>query len=129
MHKHAYEPDTDNDIPEDTDRVDLLDAVGSLRQDVRSMESYLREVIEEKEMLKDEVERLRGDGEENSWMSEAQKVRQEVDQLVRLYDATASGETGRRRAPRRTPSHQDSSPRQAPWMKKMMMFMMMAEMV
>ncbi len=125
----AHEPGAESHIHDDIDRGDLLDAVGSLRQDVRSMKSYLRDVIDEKERLKNEVERLRGDREHKSWLSEAQKVRQEVDHLVRLYDATASGETGRRKAPRRGPSQENSSPDQAPWMKKMMMFIMLAEMV
>lgn len=129
MHAQAYDADIGSQVHDDADQVDLLDAVGSLRQDVRSMESYLREVIEEKKRLEDEVERLRGDSEQKSWMSEAQKVRQEVDELVRLYDATPSGERGRRKAPRRAPALENTSPDQAPWMKKMMMFMMLTEMV
>lgn len=100
-------------------RAELLETVVTLRKEVRSMASDIQEVISENERLKDEVERLQGNRPGMDPMAEAHRIKEELDQLVRLHEAV----THNRRRPVEPPRRESSSS----WMKKMMMFMMLSE--
>jgi len=103
------------------DRAELLKTVVTLRQEVRSMASDIQVVIDENEKLKDEVERLQGERRGGDQLAEARRIKEELDQLVKMHETATSG---RRRAPE--PARRESS--SSAWMKKMMMFMMLADM-
>jgi len=120
---------TKNSAPNDVDRAELLKTIMALRQDVNSVATDVQVVLRENAQLKERMQELRAQGKGNKWVSEAQRVRQECDQWVRMHDAAAGGRTRIPEMPRR-----ESPARSAPadtnsWMKKMMMVMMMAELV
>lgn len=118
------------------DRVELLKTVHSLRRDVQMMYTDIREVLKENEKLHREVEKLRENSyepnyeREDSTVSNAHRVKQEVDELIRLHEMASSGR-GRSRNDHRGNSRRTTEGRggDSDFMKKMMMFMMMAEMV
>jgi hypothetical protein len=114
------------------DRMDLIKTVHSLRRDVQNMYTDIREVLEENEKLHQEVEKLREHGsvrKENP-VSNVHRVKQEVDELIRMHEMASSGR-GRAKSDYRGSSRRPTENRggDSDFMKKMMMFMMMAEMV
>jgi regulator of replication initiation timing len=110
-------------MPREIDRAELLEIIGSLRQEVQSVSGDVRVVLEENRRLKDELDRLRERRRGEDRFSEVRQIREELDHLVRMHEAATSGRS-RQREPARSES--GSSDKSA-WMKKMMMFMMMAE--
>jgi hypothetical protein len=141
-------------LPNEISRTELLEIVGSLRQEVQSVSSDIRVVLKENKKLKDEVERLQGRGQDGQRFSDegeqrfpdegeqrfsdARRVRRELEELMRMHEA-ASGRGKRRQATRSEatrsgatrsgPSNGDQSSDKGAWMKKMMMFMMISELV
>jgi len=107
---------------------EILETVASLRKDVVTMSSNIREVLKENAELKEELGKLRGGRRSGEhWLSEAQRIRAEVDQLLQMHTAAGGGRSqGRRRAPQPVDTGRGESPA---WLKKMMMFMMLSEMV
>ena len=118
----AYQQNTARDMGSELSREELIDAVATLRSDVSSMSNDIRAILAENEALKREVNRLENtEAPASTPVSEARRVKAEIDQLVAMHGAMSS----RRPAPRR----EERGGSNSAWMKKMMMFMMMAEMV
>jgi len=129
MHAHANQRDADRDLSDDADREEILATVASLRHDVSSMASEIREVLRENAELKEKLSRAKGSRSGEQWISEAQRIQREVDQLVRLHEAASAARPRRRPAPRRDAAEREGRGESQAWMKKMMMFMMLADMV
>lgn len=127
MHAHANHSEADRGFSDEPDREEILATVASLRRDVSSMASEIREVLRENAQLKAQLDRSKGPRSGEQWISEAQRIQREVDQLVRLHEAASASRPRRRPAPRR--DERDSRDGSQAWMKKMMMFMMLADMV
>lgn len=117
-----------SDHADGLDREDLLRTVVSLHDDVCSMTSDIREVLSENSKLKKEVDRLRGRQGGKQRLSEINRIRDDVDRLVHLYEAASVGRARPRQATRREEPDESHPPDRSSWMKKMMLFMMMAEM-
>ena len=122
----SYEYRT-NQANRDSSPAEVLEAVGALRDYMRSMDAQVKELLSERERLHAEVERLRERQSEPPWKQGAHRVTDELDHLVRLYE-TASRR--RSRPPRRVerssypaPASSDTSA----LLKKMFMFLMMTE--
>ena len=93
----------------------------------------VREVMEENALLSEELELLRQgqeqEEEEPAWEG-ARRVQSEVDDLLRMYEASTPRRRSRRSAPPREElPRYGGGPERSALMKKMMMFMMMAELV
>ena len=112
----------------------FLEALGSIRREVRSMGSDVKSVLRENEALKAEVTRLRRKQKGTQKTSQAQRIKRDLlEQLEQLQSVAGKVRRGSQRArPVATPDfenrHEDDDSHN-PWMKKMMMFMMMAELV
>ncbi len=114
------------------DNAELLRTVDSLRQDILSMSTDIRDILNENDKLQREVDHLKESHQENDCVSAAQRVRGEVDELIRMHEAATVGTPKPRPTPRQNKSAIDTSRGAGAgtdWMKKMMMFMMMAEMI
>jgi regulator of replication initiation timing len=112
------------------DNIELLKTVDSLRQDILSMSTDIRDVLSENENLHREIDQLKERRRGNGRISEAQRIKSEVDDLIRMHEATSSGKDRSRRIPRKKVQVVEGERiNGSEWMKKMMMFMMMAEMV
>ena len=118
---------------DEADRAELLRNVLSLRQDLKAVTANVREVIGENTKLKEEIERLRDFRERPSanarGASKAKAFKEEIDQLLGVYDMVSSRSTRTRRAEPSEHSHGNDSFNNSSWMKKMMMFMLLAEVV
>jgi uncharacterized protein (DUF3084 family) len=108
---------------------EILEAVGALREYMRSMDQRVKELMSERSRLAAEVDRLNAQRSEPPWQAGAERVTSELDDLVRLYETTA-----RRRARSHTISGAPSpssapAPDQGIWFKKMVMLLMMSDLV
>ncbi len=129
MHAQAFDYEVANGMANDLDPVELLNTVMSLRQDVSSISGDVREVLKENARLKKEVSRLQNRRKSTQSVSEIKRMKNELDQMMNMHDAMSSGRAKSVRAPRQQESLDDSgSAANSSWMKKMMMFMMLAEM-
>jgi hypothetical protein len=129
MYAEAYREYTDERHEEELDRVDILEAVASLRDELNLVASDIRSVISENARLRQQLEGARSTRQRDPRVSEVHRIKDEIDQLIRMHEAV-SGERPRAREER--PVHHsggcgcgDKSDR----FKKMFMMMMMADML
>lgn len=121
---------TSNDFQGDIDRIELLETVASLRKDVCTMSSDIKEILAENVKLKNEVTRLQSrQANPQTPISRAKNVKSDIDRLMQLHSLLSSRkseslEESRPSFPPRNEVSHDSS-----FAKKMMMFMMMSELV
>jgi hypothetical protein len=106
---------------------EILEAVGALREYMRSMDDQVKELLAERNRLAAEVDRLSGQPGEPTWKAGAERVTDELDQLVRLYESTSRRRT-RARSSAPAPGAACGSDSGA-WMKKMFMLLMLSDMV
>ncbi len=118
-----------NEVAGKLDRVELLKTVVTLRKEVRSMASDIKSVINENDMLKDKVERLQGQRKGRDHLSEAQRIKQEIDQLVQMHEAASLGRVKPAESVRPQPASVEAPASSSSMLKKMMMFMMISELV
>ena len=127
MQTQATPRHTTSPKPGDSSPVEVLEAVGALREYLRTMDAQVRELQSERARLAAEVERLRGPSSAPPWQAEAHRVTDELDQLVRMYETVA------RRRGRRLSSEERTAPSSPPasesgsLLKKMVMLMMLTE--
>ncbi len=106
---------------------EILEAVGALREYMRSMDDQVKELLAERNRLAAEVDRLNGQPGGASWKEGAERVTDELDQLVRLYESTT-----RRRSRVRSSAPAPAvacGPDHGVWMKKMFMLLMLSDLV
>jgi regulator of replication initiation timing len=110
------------------DTEDILDTVVSLRKEIHTMATDIQDVIQENIKLKEEVDILRQQRQHKNHLSDIQRMKQEIDQLVNLHQTVSARQT---RSNPKTPGQirDESASNEKAWMKKMMMFMMMSELV
>ena len=106
---------------------EILEAVGALREYMRSMDDQVKELLAERNRLAAEVDRLSGQPGEPSWKVGAERVTDDLDQLVRLYESAARRRT-RVRSSAPVPGAACGSDNGA-WMKKIFMLLMLSDMV
>ena len=115
-------------------RKELVDTIVSLRQDLYSMASDIKEVLKENAKLKTELHQAQERPPVNQSISEMQRMKQEIDDLMQLHQL-ASFNSKRSRRPSTRPvarsryGYDSSEQDRGAWIKKMMMFMMMAELI
>jgi regulator of replication initiation timing len=129
MQARAYCHEVESDVAGNLDRDDLLKTVASLRNDVCSVTADIREVLSENMKLKKEVDKLRGRHNGKQKFSEIHRIKDDVDRLVRMYETASIRQARPRQETQREVSDENVSADRSSWMKKMMMFMMMTELV
>ena len=127
---------------------EILEAVGALRQYMRSMDAQVKELLSERARLNAEVDRLRAERQQarrsagpvrgrsldsepartSDFCSEAHRVTDELDQLARLYETAARHRTRARRSSA-PPLSEAPAGEGGAWLKKMFLFLMMSELV
>lgn len=126
-HRDRYEEESGSQ--EDLERLELLKTVAHLKQDVRSMTDDIRAVLSENEKLKREVNSLRGGSRPDRGFGDVHRMKSEIDELIRMHEAASMGRN-RVQSSTRRPSYPVAAPDpSSQWMKKMMMFMMINELV
>ena len=109
---------------------EFLKMLRDMREEVHSIGSDMRVVVEENATLKDEVAKLRDDRNHDKPLSEAQRIKEECyEGLARLREQASRTRSTRQRTGDRVMGSTDHTEAGAPWLKKMMMFMMMTELV
>ena len=99
MNGHSQHHQADNANAGDFDRSVLLQAVRALRDEVRSMESDMRQalgsmeghihdVVQENERLHDQIGSSGRPRQEDRSLDDAQRVQNEVEQLMQMFEAT-----------------------------------------
>ena len=106
---------------------EILEAVGALREYMRSMDDQVKELLAERNRLAAEVDRLSGQPGQPSWKVGAERVTDDLDQLVRLYESTTRRRT-RLGGSTPAPSTACGSDNGAMF-KKMLMLLMLSDMV
>jgi len=129
MYAHFDRDETGNEPIENLDREELIRTVIALRNDVYSIASDIHEVIKKNDRLEKEVQRLRSHRTEEPQRNKAQQVKQEIDNLVSLFDAASTRRARATRAAENRILEDRADQAQSPWMKKMMMMMMIADML
>ena len=129
MEAQAYYTKKNYNRLEEMNRAELLDHVVSLREDVTSVAAEVRLVLDENKKLKAEVDRLRGYDKKEKPVANVNRMKQEIDELIRLHEAASSARTGRPEDTMRDIRPSAEVDAGSAWMKKMMMFMMLSEMV
>jgi hypothetical protein len=131
MPAQAYYQDDDFGFSGARDAADFLRAVSAFRDEVDADERDFDEASEYEVWREHDAKRPRRGRSGEYWQEEAGRIREEIDHLVRMYEAAS----GRRSEPRRTrPRRRPEARRARPngedaWLKKMFMFMMLAELV
>lgn len=129
MYAEAFREIDDERHEQDLDRVDILEAVTSLREELNLVANDIRSVISENTRLRRELEEFRGNRERRQRVSEVHRIKDEIDELIRLHEAV-SGERSRPREER--PLYLANGcgcDDRSAWMKKMFMMMMMADLM
>jgi hypothetical protein len=127
MQVTAFRREVGPETSDEIDREEFLESVASLRQDVSSMSTDIRQVLSENMALRQEVGRLRARRPAEHPNSELRRLKRQLDQLIELHDSAApSGDRPRNRRPVRR-SRVDDRPRESSLLTKMMMFMMLSE--
>jgi regulator of replication initiation timing len=132
METSAYSHDAQKYMSSDFNRMEILETVASLRDDVCSMSTNIREVLSENLKLKEEVNRLKARQDTHKGRtakSEAQRLKDELNQLVQMHDACSTGRNKRQQIARPTMPPKTDDFQSSSMMKKMMMMMMMNELV
>lgn len=130
MQARAHCRPVEDDTPVDFDRNDFLSMLGELRCELQSMGSDMRDVLRENEDLQTEVDELRQRRKVNSKQSEMHRLKREcLDGLEHLHDLASVTREKSRRASIRRDAVDSGLEEGAPWLKKMMMMMMISEMV
>jgi len=128
MQSTAFQREPDLESADDLDREGLARDIASLREDVCAVSDDIRWVLEENSALRQELGRLRQQRRKNESVSELRRLKSELDRMIDLHDVAAGGDCQRGPAPRPAPAdHRDGG--RGDWMRKMMMFMMLSEMV
>jgi hypothetical protein len=153
MRAQAYADEEETGAQGESEQLDLLHSVASLRDEIRSMAAGLRTVLDDQARLHAEIAHLRAplrphahhDGPTarrsdsprtpeaaEPTTREGDRFRHQLqEQLERLRRVAAmNGSRPTPSAPRRGPSSPESCrPADAAWLKRMMMVMMMTELV
>lgn len=131
MPAHAYYQDDDFGFSGARDAADFLRAVSAFRDEVAADEHDIDEPSEYRVRRDHDARRTRRGRSGEYWQEEAGRIRDEIDHLVRMYEV-ASGRRSEPRPsrPRRRPEIRRARPAGGDaWLKKMFMFMMLAELV
>lgn len=102
------------------DRENLLETIATLRRDVSSMANEVREVLRENERYEQELSALR---QRAKRPSSAERVRDEIDSLMSMYERVSPRRARTARATRREEGGDGRA------LKKMMMMMLLSEML
>lgn len=128
MQSTAFQREPELEFADDLDREGLARDIASLREDVCSVSDDIRRVLEENAALKQEIGRLRQRRRKNESLSELRRLKGQLDRMIDLHDVAAAEEYHREPARRPVPADRREDGR-GDWMKKMMIFMMLSEMV
>jgi hypothetical protein len=127
MQAGAFREVANDRYEEDLDRVDILEAVASLRHELNLVANDIRSVISENARLRQELDGMRSPRERAPRVSEVHRIKDEIDHLIRMHEAV-SGERSRARQERPVQrSGGCECEERSERMKKMFMMMMMAE--
>jgi hypothetical protein len=110
-----------------TGPAEILEAVEALREHMRSMDEQVKELLNERSRLAAEVDRLSGQSAPPAWKAGAERVTDDLEQLVRLYESTARRRT-RPQGSTPAPSAACGSDNGAMF-KKMLMLLMLSDLV
>jgi hypothetical protein len=129
MPAQAYYQDDDFGFSGARDAAEFLRAVSSFRDEVGDEEPDIDDASDYRAHRDHEADRRGRSGE--YWQEEAGRIRHEIDHLVRLYEVASGRRTeARPPRPRRRPPVRRARPAGGDvWLKKMFMFMMLAELV
>ena len=119
----------DGRFGEEEEAVGVLHSVASLREELNAMAADIRSVLSENARLKSELDEIRERGAGKQSLSEAYRMRDEIDRLLRLHESVSSvrPRLDEERSRQRSAGY-GGDDRNA-WMKKMMMFMMMSDLM
>lgn len=129
MSLHAVRDGFDDSELQDLDRTEILNSVASLRRELNAMATDIRSVISENVRLRDELEEIRDHRHSARPVSEVHRIKSEIDQLIQMHETVSAGRSRPPRDSYRQPANGNGSEDKSAWMKKMMMFMMMAELM
>ncbi len=130
MQARAHCHIVDDEISGDFDRRDFLSALGELRGELQSMGSDMRDVLRENEELRETVNELKQRRRVKSKQSEMHRLKREcLDGLEHLHELASVTREKSRQASTRSDPVDSGLGEGGPWLKKMMMMMMVAEMV
>jgi hypothetical protein len=127
MQVAAFRRDAGQRSPDRLDREEFIRSMASLREDVSSMSTDVRQVLDENVELKQELRRLKARRRSQRSNSELRRLKQQLDQLIDLHESALDSDRGRGRELCERPERVGIARTNGSWMTKMMMFMMLSE--
>jgi hypothetical protein len=127
MQVAAFRREVNRETSDELEREEFVRSMASLREDVCSMSTDIRQVLSENMALRQEVGRLKARRESGQSTSELRRLKRQLDRLIEAHESASAPGGGRGRRHTERPSGWEDPPKGGSWMNKMMMFMMLSE--